>query len=308
MRLVATLIAEPRTGHLSPDLAAAALAAAAPGAPLDSITWLGPGAACDIPVGDMGADVAGRRLREVLGPLPIDCVVQPRDQRRKRLLVADMESTIIVNEMVDELAEYLNIRQSVADVTARAMAGEIPFRKALIDRAALLGGLEEEVLHVARERIRFMPGALTLVRTMAAMGARTALVTGGFQVFSRWVQDRAGFDHQFGNLLVTEGGIVTGEVAEPLIGKVAKREIMEKLASDHGIPISEVIAVGDGANDVDMLRRAGVGVGFRAKPAVRAVAPYRIDHTDLTALLFMQGYRQEDFVDDAAERPQSNAA
>lgn len=298
MRLVATLIAEPRSGRLTPELAAAALTRVAPGSPYESITWLAPRVACDLPVGDMGGDVAGRRLREALGAAPVDIFVQPAEGRRKQLLVADMESTIIVNEMVDELADFLNIRQQVADITARAMAGEIPFRQALVDRCALLGGLEEEILATACERIRFNPGAITLVRTMAAHGATTALITGGFQIFAKWVKARAGFEHVFANTLLTNGGIVTGEVAEPVIGKLAKREIMENLASERGIALSDVIAVGDGANDVDMLSAAGTGVAFRAKPAVRQAAPSRIDYGDLTALLYMQGYRQDEFVSD----------
>jgi phosphoserine phosphatase len=298
MRLVATLIAEPRSGRLTPELAAAALARVAPGSPADSITWLAPGVACDLPVGDMGADVAGRRLREALGAAPVDTLVQPREGRRKRLLIADMESTIIVNEMVDELAEFVNIRQQVADITARAMSGEIPFRRALKDRAALLGGLEEEVLMAARQRIRFTQGALTLVRTMASHGCHTALITGGFQIFAKWVQERAGFDDQFANILIIDSGIVTGEVAEPVIGKAGKREVMENLAAEHDISLADVMAVGDGANDVDMLTRAGAGVAFHAKPAVRQAARCRVDHADLTALLYMQGYRQDEFVTD----------
>ncbi len=307
MRLVATLIAEPRSGRLTPDLAAGALAQIAPGSSPDSITWLAPGVACDLPVGDMGADVAGRRLRESLGAAPIDAIVQPAEGRRKRLLIADMESTIIINEMVDELADFLNIRQQVADITSRAMAGEIPFRRALKDRAALLGGLEEHALLAARQRIRFTPGALTLVRTMAANGCRTALITGGFQVFSKWVQEKAGFDDQFANVLVIQGGIVTGEVAEPLIGKAGKRDVMENLAAEHGVELADVLAVGDGANDVAMLSRAGTGVAYHAKPAVRQAARWRVDHADLTALLYLQGYRADEFVTDIAA-PETEAA
>ena len=238
----------------------------------------------------MGGDVAGRRLREALGTAPpLDVFVQPTAGRRKQLLVADMESTIIANEMVDELADFLNIRQQVADITARAMAGEIPFRRALVDRCALLGGLEEEIMARACERIRFNPGAVTLVRTMG--GARRhhgACYPAAFQIFAKWVQTRAGFEHVFANTLVTDGGIITGEVAEPIIGKVAKRDIMEKLAGERGIALTDVLAVGDGANDVDMLSAAGTGVAFRAKPAVRQAAPSRIDYGDLTALLYMQ--------------------
>lgn len=299
---VATLIAEPRSAAITGDAARAALTAVAPGAEDEEIDWLSEGAACDLPVGDMGADVAERRLRAALGDLAVDIVVQPRAWRRKRLLVADMESTIIVNEMVDELADYLNIRQQIEDITARAMNGDLPFRQALRDRTELLGGLEEEVMIAACGRIRLMPGAETLVRTMAAAGAHTALVTGGYTTYAAWVSERLGFDEFHANWLEIDGGIVTGRVREPILGRRAKREHLEEIARRHLLGRHETMAVGDGANDLDMLAAAGIGVAFRAKPAVRASARAAIDHGDLTALLYMQGFRQSDFVTSAPEQ------
>lgn len=296
MQYAMTLIADPVTAKLGDDDAEAACGALAGlGASVARPIWLAHGVACDIAFDGPAADAADA-VRAVLSGRPFDIVVQNQAERRKRLLVADMESTIIENEMVDELADLLGIRDKVADITWRAMDGEINFRPALRERAALLGGLEEEALYAIRERITFMPGAKTLVRTMRAAGAYTALVSGGFVAFSEWVCERAGFHTYFANTLETHDGVVTGVVSEPILGKEGKREALEALAADHGLVVADALAVGDGANDLDMIRAAGTGVAFRAKPAVARAARVRIDHGDLTALLYLQGYRAEDFV------------
>ena len=274
--------------------------AVCPDADDGDIDWLCEGVACDLPVGDMGADVARRRLRQALDRAPIDIALQARESRRKRLLVADMESTIIVNEMVDELADYLGIRPQIADITARAMAGELPFRQALRDRTELLGGLEVNLLFAARRRIRLMPGAETLVRTMSAAGAHTALVTGGYDVYAIWVRDRLGFSECHANRLILAAGVVTGDLEEPILGRIAKREHLAEIAARNDISPDETLAVGDGANDVDMLTTAGLGVAFRAKPTVRAAAHVTIDHGALTALLYLQGFRASEFVTGAS--------
>ncbi len=210
-----------------------------------------------------------------------------------------MESTIIVNEMVDDLAALLGVGEAVAAITRRAMNGEIRFREALRERVALLGGLEERALHESCERIAFMPGAAALVRTMRAHGAYTALVSGGFRVFTGHVAPRVGFERHYANDLAIRDGVLTGEMAEPILGREAKREILEALARERGIGLDAAIAVGDGANDIDMIQAAtaagGLGVAFRAKEMLRAATPHRIDHGDLTALLYVQGFRREEF-------------
>ncbi len=176
------------------------------------------------------------------------------------------------------------------------MDGDIPFRDALRRRATLLGGLEEEALRCSCERIVFMPGALTLVHTMRAYGAKTALVSGGFRVFTGFVAPRAGFDWHYANDLVIREGVVIGQVAEPILGREAKRDALISLCAELGLAPGEAIAVGDGANDIDMIAAAGAGVAFRARPALKRAARHRVEHGDLTALLYMQGYRREEFV------------
>lgn len=296
MQKIVTLIADPQRPALNSERVAAARdSLAEAGADVEDPDWLSPNEACDLAFSG-SVENPRERVLTALSDISLDVVVQPAGERRKRLLVADMESTIIVNEMVDELANLLGIGAKVADITRRAMNGEIGFRPALQERAALLGGLEEQVLRDTRKLIRFTPGALTLVRTMHANGAVTALVSGGFQVYCKWVKKRAGFDYIRANKLLVSDGVVTGKVREPIMGREGKREAMEKIAKKHGIPIDDVLAVGDGANDLDMLQNAGLGVAFRAKPSVASVCEARIDRGDLTALLFLQGYRRDEFV------------
>jgi phosphoserine phosphatase len=295
MRSVLTLIADPATAKLTPETALAAWRALrAAGKTAGDIDWLAPGIACDIALDAPPEPDLREIVTMALAGRPVDAVLQPAEGRRKKLLVADMESTIIVNEMVDELAALVGIGEQVADITRRAMNGEIRFQAALRERVALLGGLEEAALKETCERIVFMPGARALVATMRAHGARCALVSGGFRVYTGYVAPRIGFDWHYANDLLIRDGVVAGTVAEPILGREAKREALISLCRELKLDPSQAIAVGDGANDIEMIRAAGIGVAFRAKPALKAVAAVAIDHGDLTALLYLQGYRQSD--------------
>ncbi|HTQ32810.1 MAG TPA: phosphoserine phosphatase SerB [Stellaceae bacterium] len=251
--------------------------------------WLGPGA-CDI----TGADEAA--WRAAIDRQPIDVIVQPAEGRRKRLLVADLESTIIENEMLEELADFLGLRAHVAEITRRAMNGEIDFIGALTERVALLRGMPAGVLDEAARRIRLMPGARTLIATLRRAGVKTALVSGGFTVFAERVAAELCFDRVVANQLDIAAGKLAGTVSPPIVTGTTKRETLLVLASEYGLSLAETMAVGDGANDLSMLGAAGLGVAFRAKPTVAAVAHWCIDHADLTALLYAQGYRREDFI------------
>ncbi|QXX74493.1 phosphoserine phosphatase SerB [Methylovirgula sp. HY1] len=236
------------------------------------------------------------RLREALAGIPIDFILQTVATRRKKLFVADMDSTMIEQECIDELADFVGLKARVAAITERAMLGEIAFEPALRERVALLRGLSADVItKVIGERITTTPGARTLIQTMRARGTFTALVSGGFTLFSREIAAMIGFDTYRGNVLIIENGRLTGHVKEPIFGKSAKREALEFFRATQGIAASETLAVGDGANDLDMLLQAGLGIAFHAKPAVAAAAHARIDHADLTALLYAQGYRRAEF-------------
>lgn len=234
----------------------------------------------------------------LVGDLPIDVVVQPAEGRRKKLLVADMDSTMIGQECIDELADHAGKRAEIAAITERAMRGEIDFEAALIQRVAMLKGLPERVLEETFEkRVRLNPGAATLVRTMRKLGAATALVSGGFTFFTEQVARLAGFDVHQANTLIVKNSVLTGEVAKPILGRAAKEEALVRIAREKGIALSETLAVGDGANDLAMLQRAGLGVAYRAKPAVAGAAGARIEHGDLTALLYLQGIPHTEFVE-----------
>jgi len=237
-----------------------------------------------------------RAVDEAAATLPADVCVQPEDRRRKRLLVADMDSTIISCECLDELADYAGVKAEIAEVTERAMRGELDFEPALRARVARLSGLSLSALQRCYdERVRLNPGARTLIRTMAAHGARCVLVSGGFEFFTRRVAELAGFDAHRGNRLIDDGAQLTGEVADPILGREAKLEALRSEAAALGVGLDQAIAIGDGANDLSMIAAAGLGVAYRAKPVVAAQAGARIDHADLTALLFFQGYRRGEF-------------
>lgn len=250
--------------------------------------------------GEQDARALRRRLIGAIGDAPVDVCVLPAEGRRKRLLIADMDSTMIEQECLDELAGVLGLRDEVSAVTGRAMRGEIAFEPALRERVALLKGLSAETTTAAvlKDRITLMPGAKALLATMNAAGAATALVSGGFTAFTGPIATMLGFDlHRSNTLEIDADGLLTGAVAEPILGRDAKLAALNELIAENGLEASETLAVGDGANDLAMLGAAGLGVAFRAKPAVAEAAHVRIDHGDLTALLYLQGYLQSEIVE-----------
>ncbi|MEZ5876418.1 MAG: phosphoserine phosphatase SerB [Tepidamorphaceae bacterium] len=252
-------------------------------------------AACavDIPFADGDLPVIRKAAQDAIRNLPADIIVQPAAIRRKELLIADMDSTIIGQECIDELADIVGIRAEISAITERAMRGEIAFEPALRERVRLLKGVTmASVRRLLDEVITLNPGARALATTMAANGAHTALVSGGFTLFTSVVAQRAGFAENRANILEQSGDELTGAVREPILGREAKRQALEGMASQRAIPLDLTLAVGDGANDLAMIERAGLGAAYRAKPVVAAAADAAIDHADLTALLYAQGYRE----------------
>jgi phosphoserine phosphatase len=294
MALVATLVANPSNPVLTPALAEQA----AESVKASGLYWLADGVACDIALRDgTDARAAEANILAVIASAPIDLVIQEAETRRKKLLIADMDSTMIGQECIDELAAEVGLKDKVAAITARAMNGEIAFEPALRERVALLKGLPVSVVdEVIARRITLTPGGPELIATMKSKGYYAALVSGGFTVFTGPIASTLGFDENRANILLEEGGKLSGFVAEPILGKQAKVDALNDIAAKLGISTEEAIAVGDGANDLGMLHLAGSGVALHAKPAVAAEAKMRINHGDLTALLYIQGYRKTDFV------------
>jgi len=286
---MATLIARP--GALDPALVDSLRNAWGGGEAL----WLSPDEAAEFPLQaipsnrwDVWADLQQKQ---------VDLVIQPADGRRKKMLLADMDSTMIEQECIDELADVAGVGDHVKDITARAMNGELDFEGALTERVALLKGLDASVIDtVLASRITYMPGGKTLLSTMKASGAHCVLVSGGFTAFTAQVAADLGFDENRANTLLIEDGKLTGDVARPILGRAAKVQALDEITARLGIAEADVIAAGDGANDLGMLGRAGFGVALHAKPSVAEQCDIRINHGDLTALLFLQGYSGDSFV------------
>lgn len=280
---VATLVTLP--GLLASELPARA-AAAVEGA---RVEWLVEEEACDV---FLPSKEAGARLKEMLVVEPVDIIVQPVATRRKKLLITDMDSTVITVECIDELADYMGLKDKVSAITERAMNGELEFAEALIERVALLAGMQASTLQeVYDARVQFMPGAREMVKTMRENGARCVLVSGGFNFFTSRVAHALGFHADFSNQLEIVDGLLTGRVLLPILGKEAKLQTLEEECAKLRIDVSEACAVGDGANDLPMLLKAGLGIAYHAKPSVQAQTHHHINHTNLRAVLFAQGFR-----------------
>lgn len=259
------------------------------------LNWLHQEVACEI--GDFKAKDALETAIDAFADRRVDVNLVDDPKRRKQLLIADMDSTMINEECIDELGDALGIKQEIAEITERAMRGELDFEAALDARVKLLKGLPlAKIKEVRREQISYAPGGRVLVQTMRAYGAYTALVSGGFTLFADYFAKRIGFDEATANVLDFEDEILTGTVARPIVGQDTKLEKLNSLAKSHELDISQTMAVGDGANDLKMIKAAGMGVAIHAKPVVAAEAKYRFNHSDLTGLLYLQGYPDEDFV------------
>jgi phosphoserine phosphatase len=282
---------------VSPDPAALAEAAAGVRAALaiSSETVLGEGA-LDLLVDGPPVETH-QAVKAAVGERAVDFAVQPVENRRKRLLIADMDSTIINVECLDELADFAGVKDKVSEITERAMRGELAFEGALRERVGMLKGLSVDALQTCYDdRVKLNPGARTLVRTMAEHGARCALVSGGFTFFTSRVAQAAGFHLNRANTLIEADGKLTGAVGDPILGKEAKLAALREETAAVGLTPADALAVGDGANDLAMIEVAGLGVAYRAKPIVAAQAHAKVDHADLTALLYFQGYAQAEFV------------
>jgi len=288
---IATLIAADDLTRGDISLAEDALRAAGL-APLGT-KWVEEGKACDISF-ESGARTARAALEGVVAKT--DVVIQLEERRRRKLLVADMDSTMITVECIDELADYAGVKAEIAEVTERAMRGELDFEAALDARVAMLKGLDESVIDRCHaERVRLTPGAVELVRTTRRAGGHCLLVSGGFTRFTDKVAAEIGFDRAVANVLHIEGGQLTGTVARPIVGTQSKRDALVETAASLGIGLDWTMAIGDGANDIPMIEAAGLGVSYRAKPAAAAAADARIEHNDLTALLYAQGYPRSEW-------------
>ena len=298
MTHVATLVTPPESGALDHSVLARA-AALLPGAA--SPEWLAPRLAADIafaPDAPVDTRILAERIRSALGNIPIDIFIQPHAHRRKKLLLADMDSTMIRQECIDELADFVGLKDKVSAITEKAMRGEIEFEPALRERVALLRGLERRIVdRILDERIVLTPGGRALVQTMRANGAHTVLVSGGFTVFTEKIAAAIGFHQARANVLIVDGDFFAGTVNEPILGREAKVAALIEMRSILGLARADTMAIGDGANDLAMLQEAGFGVAYHAKPAVAAAAHARVDHCDLTALLYAQGYRRDEFTE-----------
>lgn len=263
--------------------------------------WLAEGEAVDLPLNEINTDdlkTLSSQINELLQDKPFDFALQPAVHRRKKLLISDMDSTIIGEECIDEIAYMAGIKPKIADITERAMRGEIEFDAALRERVGLLKDLDVEALDtVIAERLNLNKGAKTLVQTMAANDAFCALVSGGFTFFTEKIAAMTGFHTTRANTLEIANDKLTGQVIPPILGSAAKKQALEQFIKEQNILAEETLAVGDGANDLEMIKASGLGVAYYAKPIVAAEADAAVNHTDLTALLYMQGYKKIEFVE-----------
>lgn len=267
------------------------------GAIVENIEWLAEGVACDIFFSVLSGEETQELLTHLLANVPFDFIVQSAQGRRKKLLISDMDSTIIEQECIDELADYVGLKSKVAEITERAMNGELDFKSALRERVALLKGLPENILEEAyHKHITFMPGSVELVSTMKANGARCVLISGGFTFFTERVRKHVGFDVQEANILEIENGVLTGRVKEPILDKQAKLNALKFHIEELNIDPYMSLAIGDGANDLPMLQNAGIGVAYHARPNVRSQVKARINHCDLKSVLYLQGYKAGEIV------------
>ena len=287
---VLCLIANPADPDLTPQLAEAVRRQTG-----GELNWLSHSIACEI--ADPKSTDPLSEARAILAGKAVDVALVPKANRRKKLLIADMDSTMINEECIDELADALGLKPQISEITARAMNGELDFAQALDTRVALLKGLERKLIEeIRRERITFAPGGRALVQTMKAYGAHTVLISGGFTFFADHIGKRIGFDEVEANVLDFDGDRLSGTVSKPIVDKNRKLGRLNELLAERELKPAQTLAVGDGANDLPMITAAGMGVALHAKPVVAAEAPFRIDHGDLTALLYLQGYPEEDFV------------
>jgi phosphoserine phosphatase len=297
MTHILTVIAPERGVLLTKSLEAVSAALRNGGARTGDPYWLAPAdRVCDIPFDGIDAAAADAIAQATLADLAVDFHAQPLENRRKRLLIADMDSTIVTSETLDELAGQAGLKDTISEITRRSMQGEIDFSQALIERVAMLSDLPEAALAKTLAATKLSPGALTLVHTMRAHGAFTALVSGGFRYFTSRIAERVGFDLDLANDLEISDGRLTGELSGPILDKDGKLNALRNLAAERGLTPADAVAVGDGANDLPMLLAAGLGVAYRGKPLLREQVRCQVNHTDLTALLFFQGYRQEYFL------------
>ncbi len=293
MTHVLTLIA-PAGGLASAHLSATRAALQGLGAETGSPDWLSPEEAADLPFSGLATEQATAAARNALAEAAVDAIAQPAEDRRKRLLLADMDSTIVTSETLDEIAAFAGLKDQIAEITRRSMNGELDFQQALIQRVGMLKGLPISALERTWEATALTAGAAELIATMRHHGAHCTLVSGGFTFFTGRVADKVGFHAHYSNTLLIEDGKLTGEVGMPILDRDAKLATLKRLSAELGLPLSASITVGDGANDLAMIQAAGLGIAFRAKPIVASSARARIDHTDLRALLFAQGYRLSD--------------
>ena len=296
MQHVLTLVAP--KGALSKHLVSAVRAALQDlGATVGGPDWLSPEEAADIPFDGLAPEQADAAARRALEGAAVDAIAQPAEGRRKKLLLADMDSTIVTTETLDELAAFAGVKERVAPITERAMRGELDFRQALAERVALLAGLPVSALERTWDATEMMLGAAELVATMSAHGARCVLVSGGFTFFTERVATRLGFHAHQSNTLLIDGGKLTGRVAEPILDRDAKLAALKRDAAERGLPLSATLAVGDGANDLDMLNAAGLGIAFNAKPFVREQAHTALNQPYLDAVLQVLGFTRDEVLD-----------